>query len=370
MTGNEAVVEGAILAGCRFYAGYPITPASEVLELMASRLPGVGGVFVQCEDEISSVCMVIGASWAGFKAMTATSGPGFSLMQEAIGLATITETPIVITNIMRAGPSTGVPTKPFQGDVMQARWGSHGHYEIIVLAPSYVQEMYDLTIKAFNLSEKFRVPVIILSDALLSHLRENIWVRDRSEVEIHNRKTPSCSPSEFKPYRPGPDLVPEMAVFGSGYRVHVESLAHNEEGFFEENAYQQLVKRLSDKILNARGEIVETETIIPDGCEKLLVSYGSIARIVKSFVKSRIRAGDCKIGFLRPKVLWPVDEEAIADASRNVDEILVVEMNYGQYFREVARIAGVKKTRLLPWLKLEPPSVKDLSRVISHALGG
>ena len=228
MTGNEAVVEGAILAGCRFYAGYPITPASEVLELMASRLPGVGGVFVQCEDEISSVCMVIGASWAGFKAMTATSGPGFSLMQEAIGLATITETPIVITNIMRAGPGTGQATKSAQGDLMQARWGRHGDQAIVVLSPSSPRECLTLTVKAFNIAEKLRTPVVLLSDELIAHTMETIVVP--SEVEIVERPKPSSF--RVPPFHSeDPRIAPPMPPLGEGFNVIVTASTHDEWGF-------------------------------------------------------------------------------------------------------------------------------------------
>jgi 2-oxoglutarate ferredoxin oxidoreductase subunit alpha len=332
-TGNFAVAEGAMTAGLRFYAGYPITPSSEIFEYLAEELPKRGGVVVQMEDEIASINAIIGASWAGAKAMTATSGPGFSLMAEAIGLAVITETPVVIVNVMRAGPSTGAPTKTSQSDVFQARWASHGDYIVPVYAPWSVQEAYDLTIKAFNTAELLRTPVILLSDATIAHLWESLTIYDRGEVEVIERKIPKkVSDEPYPPHKPDEDLVPPMPIFGAGFKALVESLLHDEWGHYSptNSVYHLLVKRLVDKVVKRLSYVYEQETRFCEDAEVLLVSYGSTARTVYLVIKE-LRKRGVRAGFLRLKTLWPLDEERIRSCCPNAKKVIVVENNIGRY---------------------------------------
>lgn len=287
MQGNEACVEGAIAAGMRFYAGYPITPSTEIAELSAAMLPKIGGKFVQMEDEIASISAVIGASLTGLKSMTATSGPGFSLKQEGIGYAIITEVPCVIVNVQRGGPSTGLPTSPAQGDIMQARWGTHGDHSIIALYPSTVKEIYTTTIKAFNLAEKYRTPVILLMDEVIGHMREKVEMPNADEIEIYNRKKPSVGADEYLPYKINDgDIVPEMASFGEGYRFHVTGLVHNETGFptTNSNIAENLTNHLVNKIENNMDDIVEYEEYHLEDAEEIIVAFGSTARSAKSAV--------------------------------------------------------------------------------------
>ncbi|MBU5437589.1 2-oxoacid:acceptor oxidoreductase subunit alpha [Tissierella sp. MSJ-40] len=342
MQGNEACVEGAIAAGMKFYAGYPITPSTEIAELSAERLPRIGGKFIQMEDEIAGISAIIGASLAGTKSMTATSGPGFSLKQESIGYAIITETPCVIVNVQRGGPSTGLPTSPAQGDIMQARWGTHGDHSIIALYPSTVREVYDTTIRAFNLAEKYRTPVILLMDEVVGHMREKIEFREDQEIEIVNRRKPNCLPEEYKPYKVKEgDLVPEMAAFGDGYRFHVTGLVHSETGFptGNEKVAEALTKRLFNKIEENVDDIVEYEEYLLDDAEIAIVAYGSTARSAKSAVEI-LREEGMKVGLFRPITIWPMAEKQFLQLSNKVDRIVVVEMNMGQYFLEVDRISG------------------------------
>jgi 2-oxoglutarate ferredoxin oxidoreductase subunit alpha len=273
LSGDLACAEGALAAGCRFFGGYPITPATEIAERMARRLPEIGGVYLQMEDEIASIAAVIGASFAGKKAMTATSGPGFSLMQENIGLAIMTEAPLVIVNIMRGGPSTGQPTMPGQQDVMQARWGSHGDYEIIALAPSSVQEMFDLTIDGFNLAETYRVPVMLLADATIGHMWERVKIPSKEEIHLSCRQKPKVTPSKYKPFKPEENLVPPMACFGEGYRFHATGLTHNEDGApatVSSEAQDKLVRRLCNKIRRNAKKIIKIEETMLDDCSTRL----------------------------------------------------------------------------------------------------
>ncbi|MEO0286961.1 MAG: 2-oxoacid:acceptor oxidoreductase subunit alpha, partial [candidate division WOR-3 bacterium] len=276
MLGDHACAEGAIAAGCRFFAGYPITPSTEIAEWISRRLPLFGGIYIQMEDEIASITALIGASCGGVKSMTATSGPGYSLMVEGIGLAVMLEVPCVIVNVQRGAPSTGLPTLVGQGDVMQARWGSHGDYEIIALAPNSCQEMFDLTIKAFNLSEKYRVPVTILSDEAVGHLREKVVIPPEEKIEIIDRKKPNVSPEEYWPYIPDEDLVPPMAIAGEGYFVHMTGLTHDERGYpdITGEAHERLVRRLIDKIQKNRKDIIEYEEVMLDDAEIVVVSFG------------------------------------------------------------------------------------------------
>ncbi len=333
-SGNEAAAEGAIAAGCRFYAGYPITPSSELMERMALRLKEVGGVFIQMEDEIASISAVIGASWAGAKAMTATSGPGFSLMQESIGYAAFTETPCVIVDVQRAGPCTGQATKVGSGDIMQAKWGSHGDYQVIALSPWSSQEMYDLTLRAFNLSEQYRVPTIVLADEAIGHLRETIRVD--SKVEVWDRKKQKGAPPFDSEEEDG---VPPMAAFGEGERLSVTGSTHDGYGFRKTDdpkVHARLVARINQKILNHKGSIIETEGYLLDDAEIALIAYGFTAR-TSLYVIKRLRKEGAKIGMFRLKTLWPFPDEGVAEVGRRVKAILVPEMNLGQVAGEIRK---------------------------------
>jgi 2-oxoglutarate ferredoxin oxidoreductase subunit alpha len=336
--GNEACVKGALAVGCRFYGGYPITPSSEIAEHMVRAMPEVGGVFIQMEDEIASLASVIGASLGGSKAMTATSGPGFSLMQEHIGFATMAEVPCVVVNVMRGGPSTGMPTSPSQGDVMQARWGTHGDHSAIVLAPSSVGEVFDLTVKAFNLAERFRTPVILLYDEIIGHTRESVVLPD--SVTVVDRVRPDPETKDFWPKKAAPDGVPEMADFGDGHRFHVTGLAHDTRGFptDDSSVAEALITRLHDKIEAHTDEIIEVETHMMDDAEIAIFAYGIVGRSAREAV-DRARADGIKAGLIRPLTLWPFPSAQVAEAARQVDTIVVAEMNLGQLIGEVERAA-------------------------------
>jgi len=343
--GNEACVRGALAAGCRFYGGYPITPSSEIAELMVRLLPDRGGVFVQMEDEIASLASVIGASLGGSKAMTATSGPGFSLMQEHIGFAAMTEVPCVIVNVMRGGPSTGLPTSPSQGDVMQARWGTHGDHPIIVLAPFSVREVFDVTVKAFNLAERFRTPVIILYDEIIGHTRESVVLPD--EIDVVDRVRPTSDPDDFWPMVAPSDGTPPLPAFGDGYRFHVTGLAHDERGFPTNDAQvaEALVARLHSKIETNLDEIVEVDTYMLDDADIAIFAYGIVGRSAREAV-SRAREAGIKVGLIRPVTLWPFPSREVARVAARVDTVLVAEMNLGQLIGEVERaVAGQADVR-------------------------
>ncbi len=350
LAGNIACAEGALAAGCRFYAGYPITPSSEIMEHMAKRLKEVGGFFIQMEDEIGSISACIGASWSGVKAMTATSGPGFSLMLEGIGYALMTETPIVIVNIQRQGPATGQATRPGQGDIMQARWGAHGDYRIIALSPWSVQEMYDLTILAFNLSERYRVPVILLGDEVIGHLKETLLVKP--EVVIFDRNKEKGKP----PF--GGELIPPMPAFGEGEALLVTGSTHNEWGVrkvYHPEVQDRLNRRLCEKIDKNRGEIIRFETYFTEDCDICLIAFGITARSSYYAVDS-LRKEGIKVGLFRPITIWPFPEEELKKIPAR--KILVCEMNCGQLINEVQRILpgkeilGLFKTKgeaIYPW---------------------
>jgi len=350
MSGDEACAEGGISAGCKFFAGYPITPATEIAERMSDRLPEVGGTYIQMEDELASMAAILGASWGGARAMTATSGPGFSLMMENIGLGVMLETPCVVVNIQRAGPSTGLPTLTAQGDMMQARWGSHGHYSIICLAPSSPQEAFDHTIKAFNLSERYRVPVLVMSEAAVGHMYEKVVIPPVSEIEIVPRRTPTVPPEEYWPYEPDDDLVPPMASTGSGYGFHVTGLTHDERGYPAMNAEAQdrLIRRLVEKIENYRNEIIEMEEDGMEDAEVVVCSYGITARVALIAVEHARSAG-IRVGTLRLITIWPFPEDRIREIAGQVRAFVVPEINYGQIALEVERCAGGRaKTILVP----------------------
>lgn len=339
MQGNEACVHGAIHAGMKFFAGYPITPSTEIAEISSLMLPRVKGTFVQMEDEIASVSAIIGASIAGKKTMTATSGPGFSLKQEAIGYACITETPCVIVNVQRSGPSTGLPTSPSQGDLMQARWGTHGDHTLIALSPTTVPETYELTIKAFNLAEKYRTPVILLLDEVIGHMREKVDLTELENLEVIDRKKATCSKELFKAYEYTEDLVPGMEEIGHGYKFHVTGLVHDETGFPTNSTKEahKLLTRLNDKIVNNLEDILIYENYYTEDCEILIVTFGCMVRTSKEAVDT-MREQGLKIGLLAIKTVWPFPEKVLEELSKNVDYIFVPEMNMGQMILEVERI--------------------------------
>ncbi|MFC2066359.1 2-oxoacid:acceptor oxidoreductase subunit alpha [Chloroflexota bacterium] len=350
ISGDEACAEGAICAGCSFFAGYPITPATEVAERMSDRMPEVGGTYIQMEDELASMAAILGASWGGVKAMTATSGPGFSLMMENIGLGAMTETPCVVVNIQRGGPSTGLPTLTGQGDMMQARWGSHGCYDIIALSPDSPQELFDLTIRAFNLSEEYRVPVLIMSEAATGHMYEKVIIPPIDEIEITPRRKPTVPPEEYMPFNPDFDLVPPMANAGEGYHFHVTGLTHDERGYPASSveAQDKLVGRLVGKIDKNRDDIIEVEEDGIDGAEVVVCSYGISARVSRIAV-GRARAEGIKVGMLRLITVWPFPEDRIRQISRRIGSFVVPEINCGQIALEVERCAGTRaQTILLP----------------------
>ncbi len=342
--GNNACALGALAAGCRFFAGYPITPSSEIAEFMARELPKLGGKFIQMEDEIASIAAVIGAAVGGLKAMTATSGPGFSLMQENIGYAVVAEIPCVIVNVMRTGPSTGLPTSPSQGDVMQARWGTHGDHPIIALAPASVREMFDLTVDAFNLAEKYRTPVILLADEVVGHMREKVVLPDPESVPRVSRQLPGVPPEWYEPFGNPPSDVPPLAPFGEGYRYHITGLLHDPRGFPTErlDEIQPWLERLFRKIDRHLDEICRWEEDGEDA-RVLVVAYGATARSARQAIKmARARYGR-KVGLLRLKTLWPFPEAAVERLAENAQRVIVAEMNLGQIALEVERIVGRKK---------------------------
>ena len=360
VSGDWACAEAAISAGCNYYAAYPITPATEIAERIAQRFPQLGGKFIQFEDEIGAIASVIGASFTGMKAMTATSGPGISLMLENLGLAVMTEAPCVIINVMRVGPSTGQPTMGAQGDVMQCRWGMHGDVEVIALAPESVQECYDLTIEAFNLSERYRVPVFLLSDANIGHMYERLIIPVDSDLRLFNRKKPTVQPVDYEPYKPGDDLVPPMATFGEGYRFYSTGLTHDEKGYPDSSAEAQdrLIRRLCDKVRRDRKKIIRFEELETEDCDVLVVAYGVTARSAAAAVRQAREEG-VKAGLLRLITLWPFPEETIREHATRVRSIIVSEMNYGQLVREVERAARVDVS-FIPKLGENPPTPDEI----------
>ncbi len=360
LTGNQAVAEGAMAAGLKFYAGYPITPASDLFEYLSEKLPKRGGIVYQGEDEIASIVAAIGASWSGAKAMTATSGPGFSLMAESIGLAAMTETPVVVAVNMRTGPSTGIATTPGQGDVMQSRWLSHGHYPVVVYAPTGVQDSFDLTIKAFNVAEALRVPAIILSDAAIAHGREKVMMR--SDVPVVSRKKPTPG-SKYLPYEAGDDLVPPMAAFGEGFNVLVESLQHDERGYYvpTSHAFEKLVTRLNRKVDDNRKMIVESRVYGEENADVLLVAFGSYARVARGAAR-RAREEGFRVRVFVPISIWPLDEEGLRREASRAGSVVVMENNLGQLYREVQRVVRDRDVGFLPLLKVELPTPTEALR--------
>ena len=339
-SGNEACVEGALAAGCRFFAGYPITPANEIGELLSERMPLVGGTFVQMEDELASIGAVMGASWAGRKAMTATSGPGFSLMQETIGWAFMTETPCVVVDVQRAGPGTGQATKSAQGDVMQARWGTHGDYAAVVLSPNSAQEMFELTVRAFNLSERYRTPVVLLADETIAHLRERVSLPPTETLEVVDRRRPLPGDTRFF----GSEDVAPMPAVGEGFNVAVTASTHDEAGMrFTQGrpVHSRMIEAINAKVNSHVSDIVETECGNVEDCDVGVVSFGCTSRSVYEAVE-RARASGVRAGFVRLKTIWPFPEDDVSRLAKSAKKIVVPEMNLGQLSREVERVAGRK----------------------------
>lgn len=341
MQGNEACAEGAIAAGVRFFAGYPITPSTEVAETMAKLLPKYGGKFVQMEDEIASMGAILGASLAGAKVMDATSGPGFSLKQELIGYAACAEIPCVLVNVQRVGPSTGQPTAPSQGDVMQVRWGTHGDHPMIALSPWSVRETFDATVMAVNYAERFRTPVILLMDEMIGHLRERVELPEDGELEIYPRRAPKLTRAEgYQPFTPDADLVPNVADFGTGYHIHVTGLIHDDTGFpsGSPKITEESIDRLHEKIMRVADEIIHTEEFFMDDAEYAVIAFGGTARTAYEAVE-KLRAEGVKVGLLRLLTVWPFADKIVAKLAEKVKGIMVAELNYGQVVHEVRRAA-------------------------------
>ena len=343
LDGDFACGEGAMAAGCRFVAGYPITPSTEVVERISRRFPTMGGTFIQMEDELASMAAVVGGAWTGSKVMTVTSGPGFSLMMENIGLAAMMETPCVVVNVQRGGPSTGLPTMVGQADVMQARWGSHGDYEVIALCPQSPQEAFDLTIDAFNLAERYRVPVMFMMDECVGHMTEKVVIPEADEIEVVPRKLTKKSPEEFWPYDLNGGELPEFARAGDGYRFHTTGLTHDERGYpdMSVECQEASVRRLVEKIRNNAEDIVRFEEEGIDGADVVVVSFGITARVARMAIEMARNEG-IKVGFMRLIVLWPFPEKRIRELAGKVKAFVVPEINYGQMVLEVERCAAGK----------------------------
>jgi 2-oxoglutarate ferredoxin oxidoreductase subunit alpha len=345
LQGNEACAEGALYAGCRFFGGYPITPSTEIAEILSVKLPKVGGKFIQMEDEIGSIAAITGASLAGLKSLTATSGPGFSLKQEGIGYACLAEVPCVIVDVMRGGPSTGYPTGPSQSDVMQAKWGTHGDHPVIAVTPSTVPEILTETVRAFNLAEKFRTPVFILYDEIVGHMRESVTLPEPGELEVIDRVKPTCPPEEYNPYDTNFDVAP-LAAYGQGYRFHITGLNHKDDGFptNDPETIEEGVKRILRKIDNNKEDIWKNDEYRLDGADILVFAYGSTARSAR-YAVNQAREKGIKAGLLRPLTLWPFPEDALREVAKSVKAIIVPELNLGQIIFEVERLSqGVDVT--------------------------
>jgi 2-oxoglutarate/2-oxoacid ferredoxin oxidoreductase subunit alpha len=338
MSGNFASAEGALAAGCAFFAGYPITPSTEIAERLSVRLPEVGGAFIQMEDELASIAAVVGAAWGGTRAMTATSGPGFTLMMEGIGLALMMEAPCVVVDVMRGSPSTGLPTLVGQSDVMLARWGSHGDYEVVAYSPASCQEMFDLTVKAFDVADALRIPVFVLTDQIVAHMTERVVIP--SEAEIRSRPPPLTNP-------PAAAMVPAMPRTGVGHHFHVTGLTHDERGYpsADPDVHERLVRRLSEKVSQQAPDITEWEDLHVDDAEVVVVAYGSTARSARQAVEEA-RSRGIRAGLMRPITLWPFPEQRVRDLDGQVRSFIVAEINLGQVAREVERCASREVVRV------------------------
>ncbi|MCD6218702.1 2-oxoacid:acceptor oxidoreductase subunit alpha [bacterium] len=340
LDGDHAAAEGCIAAGSRFFAGYPITPATEIAERVSARFPRIGGIFVQMEDELASMNAILGASWGGAKAMTCTSGPGFSLMMENFGLGIMLETPCVLANVQRGGPSTGLPTLVAQSDMMQARWGSHGDYEVIALVPDSPQECFDLTITAFNYSELYRMPILIMMDECVGHMTERVIIPEADKIRIVPRRYTTESPSTYLPYKADDDLIPPMPPVGEGYRFHVTGLTHDEKGYPVMNAATQkkLVSRLINKVKDHAEEIIITDEKYMDDAEIVLLSYGITGRVAIPAIE-KAREEGLKVGSMRLKTVWPFPEKRIREMSKHIKGFVFPELNMGQVVLEAERCA-------------------------------
>ncbi len=349
LDGDHACCEGALAAGARFAAGYPITPSTEVVERFAARVPSVGGTFIQMEDELAASITLQGAVWGGAKAFTVTSGPGFSLMMEHIGYAAMTETPCVFVDVQRGGPSTGLPTLPAQGDMMQARWGSHGDYEVIALCPNSPQECFDLTVKAFNLAEQYRVPVMFMMDECVGHMTEKVVIPKAEDIEVAPRRRTKQTPAEYVAYHPCEDGVPDMADAGHGYHFHVTGLTHNEQGYpsMTPKTQDELIRRLQSKILGNADQFTYLEETLVGDADVVVVSYGITSRIAMRAVHMAREKG-IKAGSLRLITVWPFPDGRIAELARRVKGLVVPELNLGQISREVQRAAGKGGAQTIP----------------------
>jgi len=338
LDGDHAACEGALAAGCRFVAGYPITPSTEVVERFAGRIPLVGGVFIQMEDELAASIAILGAAWGGQKVMTVTSGPGLSLMMEHLGFAAITETPCVFIDVQRGGPSTGAADLPAQADMMQVKWGSHGDYQVIALCPSSPQECFDLTIRAFNLAETWRAPVFVMMDEVVGHMTEKVVIPEASAIEVVERRWTSKAPGQYRPYEPTPDGVPEMVRAGDGYRIHITGLTHDERGYPAMNPQHQdrLIRRLNDKIRKAGEALVDVREDQCEGAEVLVVSYGITSRVASAAVRSAREKG-IRVGHARLVIAWPFPRDRIRALASGVRGVVVPELNLGQMVQEVER---------------------------------
>lgn len=340
--GNEACAEGAIAAGCRFFAGYPITPSTEIAEVLSKRLPEVGGKFIQMEDEIASLGAVLGASAAGVKSMTATSGPGFSLMQEHIGYASMAEVPCVVVNVQRGGPSTGLPTKAHQGDMMQARWGTHGDHPVVAVCPSSVRECFDLTIESFNISEMFRLPVIVMMDEVVGHMREKMLVPEEDEIKIYLRKKPQIPPENYRHYSDETNYLAPFASFGEGYRFIIEGLTHDEYGFASNDpkVIAKKMERLKKKIEDNKDRLEHVILYECENADVIVFAYGCTARSAQQAIIWARKEG-LKVGFVKPLVIWPFPEKKLLETIKtSVKAVLVPELNQGQMVLEVERVVA------------------------------
>lgn len=341
LDGDHACAEGALAAGCRFFAGYPITPSTEVAERISERFPLVGGFFIQMEDELASMAAILGSSWAGTKSMTVTSGPGFSLMMENLGLGVMMEVPCVLVNVQRGGPSTGLPTMVGQADIMQARWGSHGDYEIIAVSPASPQETFDYTIKAFNLSEKYRVPALVMMDECVGHMTEKVIIPPAEEIKIESRPMTNLPPEEYWPYECNESLIPDMIKAGDGYLIHTTGLTHDERGYPIMNAetQQKLVKRLVEKITLNAEKIIDIEEDQIDDAEVIVIAYGITSRVTQLSIEKARKKG-MKVGFIKLITVWPFPEKRIRELAGRVKAFVVPEINMGQIVLEVERCAA------------------------------
>jgi len=343
LDGNHAAAEGAIAAGCKFFAGYPITPSTEIAERFAQRIPLVGGVFIQMEDELASMNAILGASWGGQKTMTCTSGPGFSLMMENLGLGLMLETPTVLVNVQRGGPSTGLPTLPGQADMMQARWGSHGDYEVIALAPDSPQETFELIIHAFNLSEKYRMPILMMTDECVGHMTEKVIIPPADEIELIERRYTEKKPGEAWPFEDYGEKIAPMLPVGKGYKFHITGLTHDYKGYPVINAQAQetAVRHLMDKVRKNVDDIIWLEEQDVDGAEVVVLSYGISSRVVQPAI-AKARKEGVKIGQIKMVTVWPFPEKRIEELAKKVKSLIMVELNYGQVFYEMDRCAHGK----------------------------